>query len=1352
LFLLDALIQIYVSLAFPLPLQAAEDLLPDAFFHIQWPVTRHSADMNMAATTEQVSIIGPARVKVICVPIGTIKQSRFVGFVERLAKENVVRLGDVSPDNRPHRTMFSPLAFAEGRILLDITTSFPPAAHLALAPFEIYRKPLVIVAVADGKESRESSPSHGQLAEGTETASSRDYLPDGDIQFLLEQRQKLESDFSIALVHQVLIFDSNIGQHRLPEGLLVVPTLSQSKSTTMKTVTADLASRLLAQMASLARSLQESTSIETPRVPRQNIQRPLAKYADPSQSAIGPSDPHRSDHRMSMPAHLLENAGSRPSTPTGRPTSPPNGIRSSPASPPSRPADGPRAMSRDRASMQGFGSNSLAERERNKSRGRTHVVLGSLYLLAGRWPDAVKELTEGATAAKVNSDHNWHAKALDYLLITCLFFAWAGLDFQVPRLFYDATERVIPGSTKSAKETPSASNAELTTRPTGASIELALESLSRILPELLTVIQNLYSRSWTFSDDRIPQLSFSETGLRFSKLLMMTSRAGGDLKSTHLEGIVMKTSVKADSLLKKPLSSPTKAELVAFLFRSFPSTETDASLTIADRMSLFAGMTAILTDLGARHERAHILKEMVASMVPALVEARKRGAAEMGIHPAASLASLDAALISARRTQALSAFGEDEAGVHNFLSTVCRAYCVDTRLGENNQYHTQGDDETPKNGEDPKHLSPVETISQRVVQHASSKIAAFSELKIDVLRLCINVCEALPDLEGVLHFSVELLRASGSGIAPGPDDSDGASSLSIEDQLRLWNNISRTVGVARQLGLKNLEAEYWDDFLLRGINVMPSASNRPASHEKRELDLVDEGKVDVKQGPFLYNPFGQSNQNQTEKPLLVAGEQAVFKVTLQNLYDFDLEIESIRLTPDDTSCTTEPQAVIVGPYRTQSCYLTAEPGRDGTLTINGCMAKIRGCRERWFPLFDAPWSFKANAKSLQTQQTRPSDAPLPGDQEDLVKTRLKAPSGPIASSLVLDVILALPHLTLKSMTLSQGAVMLLEGETKRLEMTLHNASKTVKADLVLPTFEDSTAAGLQAAMDNKERTPSDLHELQLATLKKPLRWSKTEDDPEVTIEPGEDYALDIEITGKPGLCDATILVSYGHLGVPRNEIKDRFYTRQLSMTLAITVNASIDITRTDILPFSSNFAWQNQQRPPSRSSPSAKSPTETRRPPSMSLRSKSNKLAINSENRFHSLLSRIGLGSNDEKAHCLVCLDCRNSWPTPLSVSIQVLAPPSFHDTTIPTNTLPHSASPNDDNNPSPPKIAYTVHESLQPGHTKRILLLLPRLRFARFDPPPVLKRQDPGVLLTICCGNAEASLEKAHLVVFAHP
>ena len=51
-----------------------------------------------------VSVVAPARVKILLIPIGHITQSRFSTFVERLHQEDAVRLGDISPDSRPHRS------------------------------------------------------------------------------------------------------------------------------------------------------------------------------------------------------------------------------------------------------------------------------------------------------------------------------------------------------------------------------------------------------------------------------------------------------------------------------------------------------------------------------------------------------------------------------------------------------------------------------------------------------------------------------------------------------------------------------------------------------------------------------------------------------------------------------------------------------------------------------------------------------------------------------------------------------------------------------------------------------------------------------------------------------------------------------------------------------------------------------------------------------------------------------------------------------------------------------------------------------------------------------------------------
>ncbi|CCD48759.1 hypothetical protein BofuT4_uP034010.1 [Botrytis cinerea T4] len=53
---------------------------------------------------DQLSPVAPARVRVVLLPIGQIKRERFLSFVERLQPQNVVRLGDISPDGRPNRS------------------------------------------------------------------------------------------------------------------------------------------------------------------------------------------------------------------------------------------------------------------------------------------------------------------------------------------------------------------------------------------------------------------------------------------------------------------------------------------------------------------------------------------------------------------------------------------------------------------------------------------------------------------------------------------------------------------------------------------------------------------------------------------------------------------------------------------------------------------------------------------------------------------------------------------------------------------------------------------------------------------------------------------------------------------------------------------------------------------------------------------------------------------------------------------------------------------------------------------------------------------------------------------------
>jgi len=63
---------------------------------------------NVIMGLDPLSPIAPARIRALLLPFGRIKRTRFQSFVGRLQPENVVRLGDVSPDGRPNRSTHSP--------------------------------------------------------------------------------------------------------------------------------------------------------------------------------------------------------------------------------------------------------------------------------------------------------------------------------------------------------------------------------------------------------------------------------------------------------------------------------------------------------------------------------------------------------------------------------------------------------------------------------------------------------------------------------------------------------------------------------------------------------------------------------------------------------------------------------------------------------------------------------------------------------------------------------------------------------------------------------------------------------------------------------------------------------------------------------------------------------------------------------------------------------------------------------------------------------------------------------------------------------------------------------------------
>jgi trafficking protein particle complex subunit 9 len=444
--------------------------------------------------SDPFSPTAPARIRAILLPVGRVKRSAFRSFVDLLQPECMVRLGDVSPDPRPHRStdiqplvkyqkpaltlsrdpaMFSPLAFPNGRLLYDFSTSLPSAAHLALAPFELFREPLLVLGIADANEYDWAAEitSSARSTKGSSSGpspTSDDYRRD-----LKDAMTSLREQFSKALVHRLLLFNSpsQLQSSLLPEDTISVPPAQSLKTTSIKTIMCDLTALLLAEMTALAKSFQALPTVNSPASPRElfgedsrqwavdqpSLSRRNSQMAEQPHAGSPSVNSNPSPYRMSMPVQLPSGGINTPnsesilrssSPPTGRQTPPAKSFdempglssnnslsRSSSISSRGRASvTGAQIAGQEKVSVHGFGSGSVSERARNKGKCRIGILVGSLYLCAGRWNDALKELSEYALNARALSDHLWHAKALENMLVCLLLLAWRGMDFQVSNI------------------------------------------------------------------------------------------------------------------------------------------------------------------------------------------------------------------------------------------------------------------------------------------------------------------------------------------------------------------------------------------------------------------------------------------------------------------------------------------------------------------------------------------------------------------------------------------------------------------------------------------------------------------------------------------------------------------------------------------------------------------------------------------------------------------------------------------------------------------------------------------------------------------------------------------------------
>lgn len=803
------------------------------------------------------------------------------------------------------------------------------------------------------------------------------------------------------------------------------------------------------------------------------------------------------------------------------------------------------------------------------------------------------------------------------------------------------------------------------------------------MPDLSNNILNLYNRAANITDEPLPQLVFSETVIRLARLLATVRTRDGALDDNALRHIVRNEPLHPLRQPEHPRGNVflRKSDIANFLFRALPLTPS-ADQAATDIVPIVVGVVSVLNALDLPRKKAFVLRELLSIMVPTLVQARKVGAAEVGIHPAAGLGSLTDTTFQINALDVGP--GNMEESMRMLLATVGEVYGVQpSAFYEWEKRRSSGGSGAKSSIE----YDSVPAIVERSFRHVVLDGYGDLNLKIDLLKACINCCEALPDFSGVLRFTVELLQTI-RGELMLSETSYCPPYLPPDEQIRLLNNIKRTVGAANKLGAQNLEAEYWDDFLVRNIQLLTLAGPRkPVRRLKSQFEAVSTNGETSKKDPFLYNPFAKGSSKASEL-LMVAGEHASFRITLQNPHEFELEIERLRLDSQGVSFEAVAEWILLPPLSLQDIEVFGIAHGEGTLNITGCIVKVRYCRERRFPIFTSLWKPEPEKKFKRTglaSKTNFIERPLSWNSAYSRDGKEFARKGPETSSCEVKVIGQQPSLLIESMSLSQSAMMVLEGEIRSFDITLRNTSQC-PLDFILFTFQDSTTKQLQSALNNRDLLPVEIYELELKLATKPaLRWRRegrpTED---LSIPAGQSATFTVDILGKPGLQDTTVQIDYSCLGTPHGDLPDVFYTRQLFVPLTVTVNASIEVARCDMLPFTGDFAWWNNLEG------SASTPVQTDAPLSLN----ANSIAGTDNDPFSPILSKLGRGQYGSD-HCVLLLDLRNAWPNPLSISLYASQQP-----------VPSTEKLSEDGKAG----QYAIHGDLQPGQVSRFVLVLPRV------------------------------------------
>lgn len=428
----------------------------------------------------------------------------------------------------------------------------------------------------------------------------------------------------------------------------------------------------------------------------------------------------------------------------------------------------------------------------------------------------------------------------------------------------------------------------------------------------------------------------------------------------------------------------------------------------------------------------------------------------------------------------------------------------------------------------------------------------WTSLQIPLLKLGLRVAEATWDHPFLLRLcDILLLRFS--------------HCLTVEDQVLIKDKVDRVLRAH-----PGLSAGYWDPRLVRSV-AMTVRDDDPVQ-DKRSVTNV--GLVGGRPAttpklvaePF-FDPYNKAKAPVAQAAVLVQDDEYRCTVELQNPFAFSITVTGIELATTGAKVATVATSTVVG---TPALGLAAS---------DRALAKVRGSLRAASPgellhhlalpapeVVVSPRLTRIVDVTFKPVSSGPLEITGVKAQVDLCLAREFTPAAPVSATVVPPQ----PKLSLTKVLLTNGLVLLLEGEKHQFAIELTNYSEETVNYLSF-LFWDSTTDPLAARLDQpgQHLPPLDYYELEWQLQAVPFRILDKEQivAKYKTIAPHADLKVGLEVRGKKAMKKAKIIVEYLHT----QEVQ-RTFVKYVTVTLTVAITGLLEVFCSDVLPMFATVA------------------------------------------------------------------------------------------------------------------------------------------------------------------------------------